>query len=183
MIASIFSTIEDNVQRNELEEFYKENLNIFLNIAYFNLHNKSDAEDAVQEVFRRIAEKPGNFFAVPLQDRIKYAVIIVRNVSVEMFNKRNKTSFEEITEKSSYDENQPSLEDSIIGKISSEKLKSFIKTLPTLQRDVLTLRCMIGLSTADTAEALNISQSSVKERLRLARKAINEFVLKEERLR
>lgn len=180
MYAAIqLSIIEDNAQRNELEELYKENLNRFLNIAYSNLHNKSDAEDAVQETFRRIAEKPEKFFAVPLQYRIKYVFIIIKNVSVEMFGKKNKVSFEEFNEEISYDENQPSLEDDIIGKISRDKLKSFIKTLPPLQRDVLTLRCVIGLSTANTAEALNISQSSVKERLRLARKAVLKFVHEE----
>ena len=179
MIDAVLSTIENDTQRNELEEFYKENLNNFLYLAYSNLHNTSDAEDAVQEAFRRIAEKPEIFFAVPLNDRIRYVFIIVKNVSVETFNKKNKAIFEQISDECFYDEDQPSLEDSILGKISSNELKEFIKALPPLQRDVLTLRCVVGLSTAETANSLNISQSAVKERLRLARKAIHNFVVKE----
>ena len=179
MVDAIFSAIEDDAQRNELEEFYKENLNSFIHLAYSNLHNTSDAEDAVQEAFRRIAEKPEKFFAVPVHNRIRYTFVIVKNVSVEMFNKKNKAVFEQINDEYFYDEDQPSLEDSILGQISSSRLKEFIKALPPLQRDVLTLRCVIGLSTAETASTLNISQSAVKERLRLARKAIHDFVVKE----
>lgn len=62
----MFSVIEDPIQRNELEEFYKNNRNCFLNIAYIYLHNRDDAEDAVQEAFSEIARKPDNFSALPL---------------------------------------------------------------------------------------------------------------------
>lgn len=57
----MFSAISDEKQRNELEGFYKENLNCFLNTAYLNLHNKNDAQDAVQEAFREIIRDLENF--------------------------------------------------------------------------------------------------------------------------
>lgn len=47
----MFSAISDEKQRNELEEFYREYQNCFLNTAYLNLHNENDAQDAVQEAF------------------------------------------------------------------------------------------------------------------------------------
>jgi len=178
----MFTTISDDVQRNKLEKFYKENLNCFLNLAFSNLHNAQDAEDAVQNAFLKIADKPEKFFDIPPCNRVSYVFVIVRNISIEMFNRKNKVPLEELDTECPYDENQISLEDDIIGEISQDKLKHFIKKLPALQRDVLTLRCMMGLSISDTAKSLNISQSSVKERLRLARKAIQEFIRKEDGL-
>lgn len=174
----MFSTIGDEKQRNELEEFYKENLNCFLNIAYSNLHNEGDAEDAVQEAFSDIADKPEKFFSIPSSQRVNYVLTIVKNISIEMFNKKNKISLEELNDESPLD--SLSLEDDVIGRISEDKLKSFISGLPPLQKNVLMLRCMHGLSIADTAKTLNISRSAVKERLRLARKAIKDFITKEE---
>lgn len=73
-----------------------------------------------------------------------------------------------------------SLEDEFIAKSSRNKLMQFIKNLPELQRDVLALRCLKGFSIAETAERLSISQAAVKKRLHCARKAIYEFVNKEE---
>lgn len=175
----MFSVIEDTVQRNELEEFYKENINCFLNIAYLKLHSKSDAEDAVQEAFSEIAHKPDNFFKIAPENRVSFMVAVVRNISSDMFNKKNKVTFEELDEEDSYDDNPFSFEDSIIGKVSRDKLKQFIKSLSPLQRDVLTLRCSMGFSTAETAEKLNISQSAVKKRLYLAKEAVREYIRKE----
>ncbi len=178
----MFSAISDEKQRNELSEFYKENLNCFLNIAYSNLHNKNDAEDAVQKAFQEIVRQPDNFFGIPPENRAAYMVSVVRNISVDMFNKKNRIPLEELDEEESYDDNPFSFEDSMIGKVSKDELKSFIGSLPPLQRDVLTLRCLMGFSTAETAEKLNISQSAVKKRLHLAKKAVREFIEKENEL-
>lgn len=176
----MFSTIEDDEQRNELETFYKENLNCLLNIAYANLHNQSDAEDAVQEAFQDIVRKPEIFFRVAPEKRVAFMNTVVRNISVDMFNKKNKRPLEELDEEESYDDNPFSFEDSMIGKLSRERLKHIIKLLPELQRDVLTHRCLFGFSTAETAEILKISESAVKKRLQMAKENVRKYVQKEE---
>ena len=175
----MFSVVEDNNQRNELEEFYKENQNCFLNIAYLKLHNKNDAEDAVQEAFCEIARHPDNFFVVEPKNRVRYMAAVIRNIASDMYNKKNKVSVEELDKGDIYDDSYLSFDESVIGKVSRDKLKEFIRSLPPLQRDVLTFRCLMGFSTAETAERLNISQSAVKKRLHLAREAIREYVRKE----
>ena len=174
----MFSVINNEWQRNKLELFYKENLDCFLNIALSNLHNGSDAEDAVQQAFSDIADKPEKFFSIPRSKRVNYVFTIVRNISIDMFNKRNRILTEKLGDESPLD--SISLEDAVIGRIAEDRLKEFISGLPPLQKNVLMLRCMHGLSIADTAQALNISQSAVKERLRLARKAIKDFIDREE---
>lgn len=175
----MFSVINDDTQRRALEKFYKNYKNCFFNIANVYLHNKYDAEDAVQEAFSAIAHKPDIFFGVSPTNRVGFMVAVIRNISSDMFNNKNKVTLEELDEEDSYDDNPFSFEDGIIGKVSRDKLKKFIESLPPLQRDVLTLRCLMGFSTAETAESLNISQSAVKKRLRLAKEAVREYVRKE----
>lgn len=178
----MFSVIEDNDQRNTLEKIYNENKNYFLNIAYLKLHDQNDAEDAVQEAFYEIVRKPDNFFNVAPKNRVNYIAAVIRNISSDMFNKKSKAPPEENDKGGFYDDDLLSFEDSVIGKISRDRLKQFIKSLPALQRDVLTLRCLMGFSTAETAEKLNVSQSAVKKRLHLAKEAIREYVRKEEEI-
>ena len=178
----MFSVIEDNDQRNELEEFYEENKNCFLNIAYLKLHDKNDAEEAVQEAFCEIAHRPDKFFTVAPKNRVRYMAAVIRNIASDMYNKKKKVPMEEIDKEDIYDDNLLSFDDIMIGKVSRDKLKQFIRSLPPLQRDVLTFRCLMGFSTAETAERLNISRSAVKKRLHLAREAIREYVWKEDEI-
>ena len=178
----MFSTIENDEQRNELELFYKENLNCLLNVAYAKLHDKNDAEDAVQEAFQDIVRDPDYFFSVEPEKRAALMVAVVRNISTDMFNKKTKRPLEELDEEEAYDDNPFSFEDSMIRKISRDGLKELIKSLPQLQRDVLTLRYYAGLSTIETAKSLNISESAVKKRLMMAKANIRKYARKEDAL-
>lgn len=179
MISAALAVLETEEQRNALSELYHENKERYLKLALSKLHNLQDAEDAVQEAFLQIAAKPELFFKVEPKQRAYYAYIIVRNVAVDLFKSKNKMAVNEYNEDLPCDDYANSLEDEFIAKISRNKLMKFIQNLPEQQRDVLALRCLQGLSIAEIAERLNISQAAVKKRLYRARKAVYEFVNEE----
>lgn len=85
MIDAVLLTMENEEQRNELAVFYSKYKERFCWIASSKLKNPRDAEDAVQEVFSEIADKPEKFFDLTPADRLAYIDVMVRNVSVEMF--------------------------------------------------------------------------------------------------
>ncbi len=64
MISAALAILESEEQRNELSEFYEENKSRLYSIALERLHNRQDAEDAIQETFLGIAEKPDKFFSL-----------------------------------------------------------------------------------------------------------------------
>lgn len=175
MLDAIISTIENEEQRNELAEFYSKHKNRLYAIALSKLHNKADAEDAVQEAFLRIADKPERFFAVRAENRPEYANVIVRNIAVDMFVYKNKTPVEQF-EENEPDYDVPFLEDSLFDKISRDEILAYIDALPSSQRDILMLHCFFGLSIDETARRLDISLAAAKKRLMLARKAIKSFI-------
>ena len=174
MIDTILSTMENEEQRNELAVFYSRYKERLCWIANSKLNNPTDAEDAVQEVFAEIADKPEKFFDIPPEDRLAYADIMVRNISVEMFNAKNKVHTEELDEENE-DITIP-LNDDFLDKISHDEIVSFLKQLPTPQKTVLLLHCYFGLTIYETSQRLNISLTSANKRLRLAREAIRRFV-------
>ena len=94
MIDATFAVIENEDQRSELAEFYSKYKSRLYSIALSKLHNAQEAEDAVQEVFSRIADKPEKFFDIPSESRLAYTDVIVRNIAIDMFNVRNRVPVE-----------------------------------------------------------------------------------------
>lgn len=174
MIDAAFAVIESEEQRSELEKFYSKYKNRLYFIALSKLHNSADAEDAVQEVFLRIADKPGKFFDIPEENRLVYADVIVRNIAVDMFNTKNKIPEEQLDD--ALEPSDINLDDSLFDKISRDEILEFVDKLPALQRNVLRLHCLLGLPIDETAQRLNISLTVANKRLTLARRSIRKFI-------
>ena len=174
MFDATFAVIENEQQRNELAKFYSNSKKRLYFIALSKLHNNEEAEDAVQEVFSRIADKPEMFFDIPSERRLAYADVMVKNISVDMFNAKNKMPSEQLYEQ--IEDVNISLENALFDKISRNEVIEFINKLPTLQRNVLVLHCFFNLSIDETAQRLDISLTVATKRLALARKAIRNFV-------
>ena len=138
------------------------------------LHDRSEAEDAVQEVFSQIADKPERFFELPPNRRIAYVDVMVRNISMKMFNAKSKEPIEPLDH--DLDTETVSLEDHLLDKISKDEIISCINQLPVKQHSVLILRCLIGYSIDETAEQLNISVMAANRLLTTARRSIRKFI-------
>ena len=176
MISAALAVLKTDEQRNELSEFYEENKSRLYSIAFERLHNRQDAEDAIQETFLGIATKPDKFFSLTKNEKIYHAAAIVRNISVDIYKKRAKHQTDEISEDIIYQSDEQLLENSLLEKISHDELLDFINNLPVLQRNVLMLTCLSELSISETADVLKISKNAVNQRLYLARKSIRAFI-------
>lgn len=174
MISVALAVLKTDEQRNELSEFYEQNKTKLYSIAFERLHNRQDAEDAVQQAFLEIAAKPDIFFEIPAPDRLAYAGIIARNIAIDMFNFKNKITLEPLSEEMEFD--AISLENSLFDKISRDEVVLFINQLPNNQRNVLMLRCFFGLSIDETSQRLNISLTLANKHLTLARRKIRSFL-------
>lgn len=176
MIAAALAVLENAEQREELSEFYEKYKNRFLNIAFYRLHNKEEAEDAVQEAFLRITDRPDIFFGLDEIRRVRFFYGVIENVAVKMYNKNQKNHIEELTEDIVYQNDEDPIEDSMMDKISRDEILAFVDTLPEAQRTVLALSYASGLSADEIAAALNIPVSMVYQRLYSARKAVKKFI-------
>lgn len=174
MIGISLLIIENEKQRNELTRFYYENKNRFYAIAMSKLHKKEQSEDAVQELFLRIADNPDKFFEIPLENRLNYSEVILRNIAIDIFNKMNKIPEEQLCCEDI--EDNITLEDSLFDRISRDEILEFVDNLPPTQRNVLILRCFYGFSIDEVSQRLNISLDAANKRLTLARKAVRKFI-------
>ena len=176
MISGALAILKSEAQRNEISVFYEKYKNRFLSIASNILQNEEQAEDAVQEAFLKIADKPTKFFSLNETKRTQYMCAVVKNASVDILNKRNKVETVEITDDIVDIKTIDSFESLMIDDISNRELIEFIKGLPKLQQNVLALTRLSKLSISETAQQLNVSEKAVNQRLYLARKAIKQFI-------
>lgn len=176
MISAALAVLETDEQRNELSLFYEKNKSRFYAIALGYLHKQEEAEDAVQEAFLKIANKPDTFFSLSDKKRIYYLYAVVKNVSVDMLNKSEKFPTEELSDDTVYRDDDNLIENTLFDNISHNEILSFVKSLPELQQNVLILVCLSELSISETAQVLKVSRNVVYQRLHLARKAIKKFI-------
>ena len=174
MIDAILSTMENEEQRNELAEFYSNHKQRLYTIALSKLHNATDAEDAVQEVFSAIADKPEKFFEIPPENRLAYTDVMLRNIAIDIFKRINKVHIEELSD--DIEDVSTSLENTLFDGIGHSEVIEFINHLPTMRRNVLMLHCFFDIPIKEIAQRLKIAPATASKHLTLARKVVREFV-------
>lgn len=181
MIDIFLSLLETEEERSRFLSLYDNHKDRMYRVAMRYLHNSSDAEDAVHEAFLQIADDRAKVFDVAPNKRAAFLNILIRNISVKMFNKSNEvviTDPHEFYEKVGYKE--ISLEDSIVSKISRQELVDYILSLPEGMRDAMYLKYVVELPNSIIAQRLGITENALRQRLFSGRKAIREFIDKGE---
>ncbi len=154
--------------------------NVF-RIAQHITQNREDAEDVVQDAFLKAYENLGQF-----QEQSKFYTWLVRIAVNEALMKLRRRRPERTV---SLDQDVETEEDSIPREVADwspnpeqlynqselrEILTKTIQGLPASFRTVFVLRDVEGLSTEETAEALDLSIPAVKSRLLRARLQLRE---------
>ena len=167
------------------EELVKRYDSKLLRIAQHVTHNREDAQDVVQEAFLKAFQKLEQF-----QENSKFSTWLVRiaiNQSLMKLRKQHRKSEVSINQGFQTEEDVLSPEIADWAPNPEERYRAselrqiLINTLQELRPSlsvVFVLRDIEGLSTEQTAEALNLSQAAVKTRLLRARLQLREGLSK-----
>lgn len=173
MLSFCLSLIKTEQEKLLIEELYNKNKQTMYNIAYSNLHNRDDAEDAVQEAILRAINQIDKISRISPDKQCTYLNVIVRNISFDMFNRKvNHLSLEEDAE--IYD--QTVLEDQAIGNVNYDSLVEYIRSLPQGMRDALYLKYCLEFTNEEIVQSLNISPCALRNRLFAARNKIKDYI-------
>jgi len=146
------------------------------------LRNQQDAEDILQETFIKA------FHALPkFEGRSSLSTWLYRIATNEalMFIRRKRPDQISVEQPTDRDEEQPPLqivdwcclpEGELLSAEARAKLDASIEHLPHSLRVVFILRDMEGLSTRETAEVLDLTETAVKTRLSRARMRLREML-------
>lgn len=163
MLGFYLAFFETQEEKTEFENIYYKYRQDMYKIAFNILRNEHDAEDAVHDAFLSLARNMDKISGRKCIQIRNYLIIIVRNSSYRIYNKRKKEiCADEI------DENIPDLQNveiDIEEKAEQQKLMELIKTLDEKYADVLILKYFYDLPDKEIARSLGISLENAKIRL------------------
>lgn len=174
MISAALAILESDEQRNELSEIYESNMKKFYSIAFSRLHNKQDTEDAIQDAFLAVAKNPDVFFNIPIDKRVSYINVIIRNVSCKIWNEKHKI-FENESELYDDIEEHFSTEEIVLDEYACEQVLKFIDTLSDISKSAVYLKINLNLKNNEIAKVLGISEEAAKKRLARAITQIKQY--------
>ncbi len=146
---------------------------IMYRVAVSVLENDSEAADIVQEAMLKLYDRKDKLDNV--KDIKSYCLTVVRNTSINVMRGRKELSSSEVI----YDRvSEEDIHSSIECKDIHGYVDSVMKRLPSDQHKVLKLSAYGGLSNAEIADLLGISQGNVRVLLSRARSKIKELLLK-----
>jgi len=159
----------------EIESLVREYSRLVFRIAYSVVRNHADAEDVVQEVFLRIA-KHG---AKNIDDPKAWISRIAWRVSVDRYRRLRRAQHEQFEERV----HAPAVfaigtEQEAISRELLELLDRLIAALPKKERDALLLTSVEEMTSAEAAEVLGTTGTSVRARVFRARQRLAEKVQK-----
>lgn len=172
-------SIENVKVSNKLEEIYLEYYKDMFVTAYSILHNYHEAEDVVQDVILRIVNNLDKISDIKCKKTRSYLVIIVRNLSFNVYNKRKNITLLEHEEVNRLPNQEELLiEEHMIRLDLSNEISSFLRKLYQPYSDILTLRYYYELDISVIAELLDITENNVSVRLSRAKLALKNIIEK-----
>lgn len=163
MLGIYFAMLDNSEEESKFEVLYNKFKPTLITVANQILDDVDLAEDAVHDAFLSLARNMKNISGRKCIQIRNYLIIIVKNASRRIYNKRkNEVCIEDI------EENVPDLQNIEIDtedKAAQQKLMVLIKTLDEKYADVLILKYFYDLPDKEIAMSLGINLENVKIRL------------------
>ncbi|MDD3751948.1 MAG: sigma-70 family RNA polymerase sigma factor [Tissierellia bacterium] len=171
------SLLDTEEEKSKFEQIYNYYMQIMFYVAKGILKDDYLSEDAVHNAYINIAKNMDNITDVKSNRTKGYVIIIVRNISLNMLKKQNKTVAIKDLEENTADE--LNIEDEVLSKMSFDLIVEKIQSLPITYKDILYLTYVENLKTQEISALLDISNEAVKKRLQRGRKKLLENIQKE----
>ena len=136
-------------------------------LALWRTRSTADAEDAVQEVFVRLARRGTNLSRV--RDPKAYLLRMARNAAVDIASRRRHEPLDESI--------PPLVEiDTVESRVDARRASALVGDLPVGQREVIFLKEFAGLTFRQIAEVCGVPLFTAASRHRLAIKRLRQLM-------
>ena len=164
--------------RYEIEEIYRVYKRDMIFVAHKILNDYSEAENIMQTAIIKVASHLDKIRNKDDKMKRAYVVLVSKNLSIDLYNKRNNIAFESInnhTEKIMSDSFE-SPDSYIIRLYNGVEIAKKLSNIKKEYADILTLRYTFHLSNKEISELLDIFYANVRKRLSRAKKALKRIM-------
>ncbi|MCC8196104.1 MAG: sigma-70 family RNA polymerase sigma factor [Ruminococcus sp.] len=177
MLTIYLALIDEPSDKEKFTAVYNLYKNMMFRKAMSILHNESIAEEAVQESFLKVAKNISKISSPDCIQTRNFIVIIVRNTSLDMLKGERGAVSDEL------DEDIPDMSMNVLNKVISddgyEYLLRLIDDLDDIYSDALTLKLVMGYSSEEISEMLDVPKNTVISRVsrgkRILQKKLEEY--------
>lgn len=172
MLVFYLSLLETQEEKDKFEKLYIQYRKLMFYIAKGILQDDFLAEDAVHNAFLRIINHLDKIEEISCHKTKSFMVIVVENVSKDLYNKRKKgpTISSEDIDSNIVDRND--VADNIIAQMTAEEVIKKIQLLPDIFQEVLLLKFVHEMNDKEIAKVLEISPAAARKRIERARQRI-----------
>ena len=154
-----------------ISELFTEYRQMMFKIALGILHNKSDAEDIIQNAFLWIINNLDKISQIPCNKRACYFANIIEHISLNVVNKQRTHPTDDINEHVDIC-SDISVEKKSVEKITIAEIKQIILTMSETDRLILRLYIFEGRSYKEISEIAGISEGNARICVYRARKRL-----------
>lgn len=160
--------MQKEIDRMHAEEIYNNYSTYVFRIALLLTRSASLADDVTQETFLNVFRNFHTYDSTKAMQPWIYRITV--NTTRNLLRKQKWLSF--VGFSPDVQQENTSVEDSIIQAIENEELLKEINRLPLKAREIIILRFYVGLKLAEIAEILQIPLGTCKSRLNAALKSL-----------
>ncbi|MBQ7873703.1 MAG: RNA polymerase sigma factor [Oscillospiraceae bacterium] len=175
MITMMISAIENDFQREFMENLYKKYYPAMLKKAEALVSNPDDAEELIQDIFSNLIARVETVMAVEPKKLPAYLMSSVKYGAIGKYRTRSREN-NHIASDVSDDElellrDENSLpEDLFIQKEAVAELRAALEKIPEKYKNVLEFKYILGLSDSEIGAKFGISENAVRTCLMRARR-------------
>ncbi len=173
MIACIIAAIENQTDREFMEQLYQENYALMYQKARTLLKSHHEAEDAVEVAMLKLIDRISLLRKCRAGSRRAYLLSCVRNAAIDSLRRQKKGySFDDVNEKLERLPDNAAVDEGLIRQAQIHSVACALKQLPPQQRELLKMKYFDEMPDEEIAALIGVSRDSLRNRINRARRKL-----------
>ncbi len=150
-------------------ELFAEYRQMMFKIAFGIMHNKTDAEDVVQDAFLWIINNLSKISQIPCHERDNYFATIIEHRSIDICRKKTNHPTDDFDEQLDLKADER-VEETALSNAAVDEIKSAMKELSDGAYEMLYLYLFKQMSPKEIGKTMGISENNIRTYIKRARK-------------